>query len=131
LPAVINVEQAVQPEAPKIWPDCPTGNIAVTIAFGDKAATAAVLANAKHVVSVRLVNNRITGAPIEPRCSIGVYEAAHGRYTLYTTTQDPHGLRTILAADVLHVPETRVKVISPDVGGGFGTKGFIYPDDTR
>jgi carbon-monoxide dehydrogenase large subunit len=129
LPILTDVEEAAQPQAPKIWEECPNGNIAVTIRFGDKAATDAAFAKAKYVASVRLLNNRITGSPIEPRCSIGVYEAGSGRYTLHTTTQDPHGLRTILAADVLHVPETRVKVLSPDVGGGFGTKGFIYPDD--
>ncbi len=71
LPAVVDLESATQPQAPKIWPDCPNGNIGVTIAFGDKAATDAVFAAAKHVVSVRLVNNRITANPIEPRCALG------------------------------------------------------------
>ena len=101
----------------------------MTIAFGDKAATDAVFAAAKHVVAVRLVNNRITANPIEPRCAIGMYDAADGRFTLYTTSQDPHSVRATLAADVFGVPQSKIRVISPDVGGGFGMKANIYPDD--
>ena len=129
LPAVVDLTSATQPQAPKIWPDCPNGNIGVTIAFGDKAATDAVFAAAKHVVAVRLVNNRITANPIEPRCAIGMYDAADGRFTLYTTSQDPHSVRATLAADVFGVPQSKIRVISPDVGGGFGMKANIYPDD--
>ena len=101
----------------------------MTIAFGDKAATDAAFAKAKHVAAVRLVNNRVTANPIEPRCAIGVYDAADGRYTLYTTSQDPHSVRAALSSDVFHVPESKIRVISPDVGGGFGMKANIYPDD--
>ena len=129
LPAVVDLKSATQPQAPKIWQDCPSGNIGVTIAFGDKAATDAVFAAAKHVVAVRLVNNRITANPIEPRCAIGMYDAADGRFTLYTTSQDPHSVRATLAADVFGVPQSKIRVISPDVGGGFGMKANIYPDD--
>jgi aerobic carbon-monoxide dehydrogenase large subunit len=129
LPALIDVEEAAKAQTLKIWADCPAGNIAVTIAFGDKAATDAAFAKAKHVASVRLFNNRITANSIEPRCSIGVYEKSSGKYTLYTTSQDPHGVRSTLAAAVLHVPESKIRVLSPDVGGGFGMKANIYPDD--
>ena len=129
LPAVVDLKSATQPQAPKIWQDCPSGNIGVTIAFGDKAATDAVFAAAKHVVAVRLVNNRITANPIEPRCAIGMYDAADGRFALYTTSQDPHSVRATLAADVFGVPQSKIRVISPDVGGGFGMKANIYPDD--
>ncbi len=129
LPAVVDLKSATQPQAPKIWQDCPNGNIGVTIAFGDKAATDAVFAAAKHVVAVRLVNNRITANPIEPRCAIGMYDAADARFTLYTTSQDPHSVRATLSADVFHVPQSKIRVISPDVGGGFGMKANIYPDD--
>ena len=129
LPAVVDLKSATQPQAPKIWQDCPNGNIGVTIAFGDKAATDAVFAAAKHVVAVRLVNNRITANPIEPRCAIGMYDAADGRFALYTTSQDPHSVRATLAADVFGVPQSKIRVISPDVGGGFGMKANIYPDD--
>ncbi len=129
LPALVDIEQAARTEAPKIWNDCPNGNIAVTIALGDKAATDAAFAAAKYTASVRLVNNRVTANAIEPRCAIGVYDASQGKYTLHTTSQDPHGVRTVLASAVLHVPESKIRVLSPDVGGGFGMKANIYPDD--
>jgi carbon-monoxide dehydrogenase large subunit len=129
LPALVDVEAAAKPDATKIWADCPSGNVAVTIAFGDKAATDAAFANAKHVASVRLINNRITANAIEPRCSIGVYEKGNGKYILHTTSQDPHGVRSTLAGSVFHVPESKVRVLSPDVGGGFGMKANVYPDD--
>ena len=127
LPAVISLEDAVKPSAPKIWEDCPSGNSAVTISFGDKAATDAAFTKAKYVVALRLENNRVTANAIEPRCAIG--DVSGGRYTLYTTSQDPHGLRSKLAAAILHVPETKIRVVAPDVGGGFGMKSNIYPDD--
>jgi aerobic carbon-monoxide dehydrogenase large subunit len=129
LPAVIDVEQAAEVQSPKIWDDCPNGNVAVTIALGDKVAVDAAFVKARHVASVRLVNNRVTANSMEPRCAIGIYEAADGKYTLHTTSQDPHGVRTTLASAVLHVPESKIRVLSPDVGGGFGMKATIYPDD--
>jgi aerobic carbon-monoxide dehydrogenase large subunit len=128
LPALVDLEAAAQPQAAKIWSDCPNGNIAVTIAFGDKAATDAAFAAAKHVASVRVVNNRVTANPIEPRCALGIYDAADGRYTLYATSQDPHSVRAAVSAS-LHVPESKIRVSSPDVGGGFGMKANLYPDD--
>ncbi len=129
LPALVDVEQAAQAQAAKIWDDCPDGNVAVTIALGDKAATDAAFAKAKHVAALRLVNNRITANAIEPRCAIGVYDAADGKYVLHTTTQDPHGVRAMLSSAVLHVPQSKIRVVSPDVGGGFGMKAELYPDD--
>jgi len=129
LPAVVDLKQAVQPGAPKIWEQSPHGNVGTTIEFGDKAATDAAFAKAKHVAAVRLINNRVTANPIEPRCAIGAYDAADGRYTLYTTSQDPHSVRTALSSSVFRVPESKIRVISPDVGGGFGMKANIYPDD--
>jgi aerobic carbon-monoxide dehydrogenase large subunit len=127
-PALIDLEDAANAQAPKIWHDCPNGNIAVTIGFGDKAATDAAFVKAKHVAKVRLVNNRITANPIEPRCAIGAYDAAEGKYTLYTTSQDPHSVRTAVSAS-LHIAESKIRVVSPDVGGGFGIKANLYPDD--
>ena len=126
LATVVGLEDAVRPDAPKIWDDCPDGNIAVTIAFGDKEATASAFAAAGHVVALRLENNRISANAIEPRCAIGSYNAASDRYTLYTTSQDPHGVRSKLASAVLRVPETKIRVVSPDVGGGFGMKFEIF-----
>ena len=81
-----------------------------------------------HVAKVRLVNNRVTANPIEPRCAVGVYEPADGRYTLHTTSQDPHSVRTAVSA-ALNLPESKIRVSSPDVGGGFGMKANLYPDD--
>jgi carbon-monoxide dehydrogenase large subunit len=128
LAALVDLEQAAQSEAPKIWDDCPNGNVAVTIGFGDKAATDAAFAKAKHVAKVRLVNNRITANPIEPRSAVGVHDAADGKFTLYTTSQDPHSVRAAVSA-ALHLPESKIRVLSPDVGGGFGMKANLYPDD--
>jgi carbon-monoxide dehydrogenase large subunit len=129
LPAVIGVEEAARVEAPQIWENCPNGNVGVTIAFGDKAATAAAFAGARFTVSLRLENNRITANPIEPRCVIGAYSPADGKYTLYTTSQNPHGVRTALSRSIFNLPETKIRVVAPDVGGGFGMKSSIYPDD--
>ncbi len=128
LPALIDLEEAAKPQAMKIWPDCPNGNIGVTIAFGDEAATDAAFVKARHVAKVRLVNNRVTANPIEPRCAVGIYESAEGRYTLHTTSQDPHSVRTAVSA-ALNLPESKIRVSSPDVGGGFGMKANLYPDD--
>ena len=97
--------------------------------MGDQAATDAAFAGAKHVASVRLINNRVTANPIEPRCAVGVCDAADGRYTLYTTSQDPHSVRAALSTHVFGVPESKIRVISPDVGGGFGMKANLYADD--
>jgi aerobic carbon-monoxide dehydrogenase large subunit len=129
LAALVDLEEAAKPGAPKIWEQCPNGNIGVTIVFGDKAATDAAFANAKHVAKVRLVNNRVTANPIEPRCALGAYDAGDGKYTLYTPSQDPHSVRAALSSFVFHVPESKIRVVSPDVGGGFGMKANIYPDD--
>ena len=129
LPAVVDLEEAIKPEAPKIWEPCTTGNVGVTIMLGDKATTDAAFDKATHVVKVRIRNNRITANAIEPRAALGSYEAASGSYVLYTTSQDPHGVRSKLASAVFGVPETKIRVVSPDVGGGFGMKANLYPDD--
>ncbi len=129
LAALVDLEEAAKAGAPKIWEQCPNGNVGVTIVFGDAAATDAAFAKAKHVAKVRLVNNRVTANPIEPRCALGAYDAADGKYTLYTPSQDPHSVRAALSSFVFHVPESKIRVVSPDVGGGFGIKANIYPDD--
>jgi carbon-monoxide dehydrogenase large subunit len=128
LPAVVDVVQAIAPDAPQVWADCP-GNVAARISLGDEAATNQAFARASHVVSLCVRNNRIAPNPIEPRAAIGRYEASSGRYTLYTTSQNPHGVRSAIAQGVLHVPETDLRVIAPDVGGGFGLKSNPHPED--
>ena len=129
LDAVVDVEDAARPDAPHVWDDCPDGNVAVTIAMGDRAATDAAFAEAEHVVELRLENNRLAPNAIEPRCAIGEYSAFTDSYTLYSSGQGPHALRTELANDVLGVPESKIRVVCPDVGGGFGMKANLYPED--
>ncbi len=128
LAAVVALEDAVKPGAPVIWDGAPN-NVAVGLMMGDKAATDAAFAGAKHVVSVKLVNNRVSANSIEPRAAIGQYHPDSESYTLYSTSQNPHGHRQHVSGDVLKVPQVKVRVISPDVGGGFGMKGAVYPED--
>ena len=129
LPPVVDVERAIDASAPKIWPDCASGNIGTTIIFGDKAVSDSAFGKAKFIAKLRLHNNRVTASSIEPRTAIGDYARSSDSYTLYTTSQDPHGVKTKLATAVFNVPETKIRVVSPDVGGGFGMKANIYPDD--
>ena len=98
--------------------------------LGDEAATDAAFANAARVVKVDIVNNRLIPNAIEPRAALGEYDAAAGAYTLHTTSQNPHLERLVLAAFVNLAPEARLRVISPDVGGGFGSKIFVYAEET-
>jgi carbon-monoxide dehydrogenase large subunit len=128
LAAVVTLEEAVKPGAPAVWADCPS-NISYTVGFGDEAAVKAAFDGAKHVVSIKLVNNRVSANSMEARASLGQYEPAGGNYTLYTSTQDPFGIRLKLATKAFHEPVSKFRVIAPDVGGGFGMKGDCYPED--
>jgi carbon-monoxide dehydrogenase large subunit len=128
LPAATNVEDAVKPGAPAVWEQAPN-NIAFTLMMGNKDATDAAFAAAKHVVTLTLNNSRITANSIEPRAAIGQYHPDSDSYTLYATSQNPHGTRSAVAGQVLKIPETKLRVISPDVGGGFGMKHGGYPED--
>ncbi len=98
--------------------------------LGDKDATDAAFERADHVTSVDIVNNRLIPNAIEPRAAVGSYDAAEGAYTLYTTSQNPHLERLVLAAFVNIAPEAKLHVVSPDVGGGFGSKIFVYAEET-
>ena len=98
--------------------------------LGDKAATEAAFAKADHVASLDIVNNRLIPNAMEPRAAVGDYDAASGGYTLYTTSQNPHLERLVLAAFVQVAPESKLRVVSPDVGGGFGSKIFVYAEET-
>jgi carbon-monoxide dehydrogenase large subunit len=129
LPCIVDVEKAARDDAPKVWDECNTGNVSVRLQFGDTAATDAAFASAKHKVSLRVENNRVSANSLEPRASNGQYDPGTGTFTLYTTSQDPHSVRHSLAEQIFHLPETSFRVISPDVGGGFGMKSNIYPDD--
>ncbi len=128
LPAVTEVEDAVKPGAPVLWDGAPN-NVSFTLMMGNKDATEAAFAAAKHVVTLKLRNNRITANSIEPRAAIGQYHPDSESYTLYSTSQNPHGTRSAVAGQVLKIPETKLRVLSPDVGGGFGMKHGGYPED--
>ncbi len=128
LPALINVEDAVKPGAAAIWDEAPN-NVAFALMMGNKDATDAAFANAKHVITLKVTNARITANSIEPRAAIGHYHPEADNYTLYSTSQNPHGTRSAVAGQVLRIPETKLRVLSPDVGGGFGMKHGGYPED--
>src|SRR5262249_24214638 len=125
LPAVVATADAMAPGAPRVWGDC-EGNICCVQVRGDRAATEAASARAEHVVKHRFVINRVTAATMEPRGSIGDYNPADGRYTVYTTLQRAHAYRQDLAQHVLKVPESKVRVIAGDIGGSFGMKSAVY-----
>jgi aerobic carbon-monoxide dehydrogenase large subunit len=128
LASVIGVEDAVKPGAPAVWDEAPN-NVAFTLMIGNREATDAAFAKAHRVISLKLNNNRITANSIEPRAAIGQYDPGSDSYTLYSTSQNPHGTRSAVAGQVLKIPETKLRVISPDVGGGFGMKFGGYPED--
>jgi carbon-monoxide dehydrogenase large subunit len=128
LPALVNVEDAVKPGAAAIWDEAPN-NVAFALMMGNKDATDLAFANAKHVVTLKVNNARITANSIEPRAAIGHYHPEADNYTLYSTSQNPHGTRSAVAGQVLRIPETKLRVLSPDVGGGFGMKHGGYPED--
>ena len=92
------LEDAAKDGAPKVWDDNPNGNVAFMLMFGDQAATDAAFAKAKHVVKLRIENNRLTPVSMEPRTAIGDYDAADDTYTLYTSSQNPHGVRMEIVA---------------------------------
>jgi aerobic carbon-monoxide dehydrogenase large subunit len=128
LPAVVNVEDAAKDGAPRIWEEW-TSNVAFPLMMGNKQATDAAFAGAKHVVSLRLENNRLSANALEPRGAIGDYSPADDSFTLYTSTQNPHGIRQVLCQAVFKMPETKLRVVAHDVGGGFGMKGDTYPEE--
>ena len=128
LPAVISIEDAVKPGAPAIWDEAPN-NVSVELMMGNKEATDAAFAKAKHVVILKLNNSRVSANTVEPRAAIGQYDPHSESYTLYSTSQNPHGTRAHVAGDVLKISENKLRVISPDVGGGFGMKNGNYPED--
>ena len=128
LPAVALLEDAARDGAPKVWDDNPNGNVAFMLMFGDDKATDAAFAKAKHVVKLRMENNRLTPVSMEPRTAIGDYNATDDSHTLYTSSQNPHGVRMEIA-HIFHIAENQLRVVAPDVGGGFGLKGSVFPDD--
>src|SRR5499427_7334959 len=129
LPAVVDPAKAQAQGAPQIHAEAP-GNTIYQWSLGDKDAVDRAFAGAAHRVDLDLINNRLVPNAIEPRSATAVYDRAEGRFTLYTTSQNPHVTRLVLSAFIGLAPEHKLRVVAPDVGGGFGSKIFIYPEET-
>ena len=127
LPAVTDTEKALEDGAPQLHENAPNNRV-FDWQVGDKAGTDAAFANAEVVVSQRLVNHRLIPNPMEVRGDIGWYNPGTGEYTIWMSSQTPHIQRLLLAAFVMGVPEQKIRCISPDVGGAFGSKIFCYAD---
>src|SRR5690242_5251847 len=125
LPAVVASDEAVKPGSPQLF-GAAANNLCSDWHLGEKAAVDAAFAKAHHVTRLELFNNRLVSNPMEPRAALGELDRATGEYTLYTTSQAPHVHRLLIAAFVLQIPEHKLRVVAPDVGGGFGTKGSLY-----
>jgi carbon-monoxide dehydrogenase large subunit len=128
LPSVTSLGDAVAHGAPAVWEPAP-GNVCFTLRMGDAAGAEKAFANAAHRVRLSLTNNRITASPMEPRGAIGLYNQADESFTLYSSTQNPHRVRETLSHSVFGIPESKLRVVGPDVGGGFGMKGDTYPEE--
>jgi len=128
LPAVVSMREAIKDAAPLVWDDVPS-NRCYDWELGDKAATDEAFAKAHHVAKLDLINNRLVPNAIEPRAYIGEYDAGSGDYTLYTSSQNPHVIRLLMGAYVLQIPEHKLRVVAPDVGGGFGSKIYHYAEE--
>jgi carbon-monoxide dehydrogenase large subunit len=129
LPSVTATEQATAKGSVQIHEVAPD-NVAFKWQIGDAAATDAAFKSAAVTVKKRIVNQRLVANPMEPRACVARYEDATGEWTLWVTSQNPHVHRLLMTAFVLGIPEHKVRVIAPDVGGGFGSKIFLYNEET-
>jgi aerobic carbon-monoxide dehydrogenase large subunit len=128
LPPVASVADAIKPGAPLVFDDVP-GNLCCDWELGDRASTDAAFRKAAHIARIGLVNNRLVGNPMEPRAAIAEYNEATGQYTLWSTSQFPHVVRLLMGNFVLNIPQHKLRVVAPDVGGGFGVKQFHYAEE--
>lgn len=130
LPAVIDMKAALAEGATKVHDDL-SSNLCYDWGFVEenKAAVDEAFKSAAHTVSLELVNNRLVANPMEPRVAVGDYDPWDDMHTLYTTSQNPHVIRLLMGAFVLGIPEHKLRVVAPDVGGGFGTKIFHYAEE--
>jgi aerobic carbon-monoxide dehydrogenase large subunit len=129
LAPVTGVRAALAAGAPAVFDEIPD-NICYDWELGDRDATEAAFKRAHHVARVELVNNRLVGNPMEPRAAIAEYDPATGQHTLWTTSQFPHIVKLLMGNFVLKIPQHKLRVIAPDVGGGFGVKQFHYAEET-
>ncbi|MFL5083309.1 MAG: xanthine dehydrogenase family protein molybdopterin-binding subunit, partial [Xanthobacteraceae bacterium] len=127
-PSVTDAAAALEAGAPQLHPEA-DGNLIYDWAIGDAAATDAAIKSAKHVTRLHIVNNRLVPNAMEPRAALGHYDKAEDHYTCWTTSQNPHVARLVMSAFYNIAPENKLRVIAPDVGGGFGSKIFIYPEE--
>jgi aerobic carbon-monoxide dehydrogenase large subunit len=127
LSAVVDTAHALDAGQPAVWEENP-GNRCFEWEVGDSAPVQRALAGAKHRVLLTLVNNRVIVNSMEMRGAIGEYDPGEDSYTLWSSTQGSHFVRNLLAEHVLNMPENRIRVVTPDVGGGFGMKLFLYPE---
>jgi carbon-monoxide dehydrogenase large subunit len=127
-PAAATLAAALKPGAPLVH-DTAAGNLCYDWHIGDPAVTEAAFASAHKVARLELTNNRLIPNAMEPRAAIGDYDPSTGDYTLYTTSQNPHVIRLLMGAFVLHIPEHKLRVVAPDVGGGFGSKIYHYAEE--
>ena len=128
LPAAATMDQALAAGAPQIHEAAP-GNLCYDWHIGDRAVLDAAFAKAHKIVAFETTNNRLVPNAMEPRAAIGDFDAQSGDYTLYTTSQNPHVIRLLMGAFVLNIPESKLRVVAPDVGGGFGSKIYHYAEE--
>jgi carbon-monoxide dehydrogenase large subunit len=127
LPAAVDTVGALAAGQPLVWDEA-RNNLCFDWEVGDGAAVARAASAAKHKVTLTLVNNRVIVSSMEPRGAIGEYDQGDDAYTLWSSTQGSHFVRNLLAEHVFHISENRIRVVTPDVGGGFGMKLFLYPE---
>ena len=128
LASVTSTAEAAAPGSATVWEEAPD-NVCFVHELGDKEKVEAAFAQAHHVAKIDLDISRVSVAPMEPRACIGEYDKHEGRYTLYTGTQGPHGVRQAIAGPVLRVPQNRLRVVSKDMGGAFGMRSGPYPEN--
>ena len=128
LPHVVDAVSALKDGAPQLHPEA-RNNMIYDWEIGESAATDAALAGSAHVTEIEIYNNRLVPNPMEPRAALANYDVAEDHFTLYTTSQNPHVARLVLSAFYQVAPEHKLRVIAPDVGGGFGSKIYIYPEE--
>lgn len=128
LPVVTDASKALEPGQPQLHTEAPD-NLIFDWQLGDEAATDKAIAAAAHVTEITIHNNRLSPNPMEPRAALGIYDAGDDHYTCYTTSQNPHLARLVMSAFYNVAPENKLRVIAPDVGGGFGSKIYIYPEE--
>ncbi len=127
LPSITDLGATLDAGAPAVWPQA-AGNVCFDWETGEKERTEALFAEAAHVTRLTVVNNRVVVASMEARAAVADYDAATDRWTLYTNTQGGWTIKSMLAQAVFNVPEDRFRVVTPDVGGGFGMKLFLYAE---